>query len=396
MTPSSKQYFANLGIDVEFNTIGRNNDLIQAYIANTQSLVSIEQHQISENIKFACYSQFYTFAPRQKFTGFENFKEQDIAFRIANSDIIVQPQVRPCLVTEKNPSSNTYKETLISSFSDFTKPIILYLSGGLDSELLALALLEAGKPFTPVIFCWTSNDAVKNQAEVQFAFDFCAAHNLTPIIKSIDVSSLWSSSVEFKQLSVDIQIVSPQLTTHAYMVLLMNSEIPNAQHLFGGEVRYRTNYLKDDNSLANIILLGKVAPGYNGNLYTRANASAKPVNVRLNLSSSGAWNIVTGGIGLTTGSPLSGTWAVAPLAVGGYEYRITAVSGSATGLGIITPDPIDAPTAWSAISGGDIASCELPDFESGVHADGTFYIEIRPTAFPAQVMSSSVELYAGS
>jgi hypothetical protein len=384
MTPSSKQYFSNLGIDVEFNTIGRNDSLIQSYIANTQSIVSLEPNQTSEYVKNVCYSLFYTFVDRPKLTGFENFKEQDIEFRINSSNSINQPQVRQCLVTEKNPSSNDFKNLLISSISDFTKPVLLYLSGGLDSELLANILLEAGKPFTPVIFCWTKNAVVQNQNEVQFAFDFCASHGLTPIVKSIDLPSLWASE-HFKQLSIDIQIASPQLVTHAYMVKLMSLEIGDMQHLFGGEIRYRTNYVKDDNSLANIILLGKVSPGYNGATYNNFQQDGAPIVNYLTLNSNGTWVVQYFPSQGETG-PGSGTFAVAPLNAAGYEYRITAISSTFPSSGHCVP--ASAPTAYSPINGG--AVCETWSDNNGEQRIDTFSIQIRPVGHPATVQSSNI------
>lgn len=391
MTPSSKQYFTNLGIDVEFNTLGATPELISEFIANTQSLVSIESYQMSEHIKHTCYSQFYSFTARPKLTGFENFKTADRQFRICQNPLVKTPQVRHCNITDKTASSNNYKSVLVNYLQSYTKPIILYLSGGLDSELLANALIEAGKSFTPVIFKWTDGVTTQNDAEFQYALDFCSLHGLTPVIQTFNINELWASE-EFKQLSLDMQLVSSHLTTHGYMVKHMNSLMPNCQHLFGGEVRYRTNYLKDDSTLANIILLGKVAPSYGNFIYDFISTTIhNGSSLSLSFSSSGTWNINAIGTNLGGGESFSGTWAEAPLAAGGYQYRISAISGGAAGPSSFI-SPSSAPTAWTTISSNTVCSANAPD--SGINSDNSasaeFFIEIRPTAFPAQVMMSSV------
>jgi hypothetical protein len=387
MTPSTEQYFSNLGINVEFNSLGKNNTLIQAYIANTQSIVNAVEFNVSENVKLACYSQFYTLSDRPKLTGFENFKIADRAFRIDISPDISGAQVRHAIILEKQPDANDYKSTLISSFSEYTKPILLYLSGGLDSELIANALLDAGKQFTPVIFKWTDGTSTQNDAEFQYALDFCSSHSITPIIKTVDIPSLWASS-EFRQLAIDTQLISTQLVTHCYIVKVMHGEMPNMQHLFGGEVRYRTNYLRDDNSLANIILLTKVSPSYDGDVY---DALITPSNsagfYSLSYSAGGTWSVTHSASGSFSGGATSGTWTNTPAS--SYQYRVVAISNVNLSNNF-TPSMASVPTAWASV-GGQI--CRTFTNAGGLSAStATFHIEVRSVANPGVVMSSSITL----
>ena len=129
----------------------------------------------------------------------------------------------------------------------------------MDSELVAHALLDAGKTFIPVIFQWTNDKGeIQNEFDTDYAMRFCQKYGLTPIIETINIENLWTST-RFRNLSEEFNITSPQLVTHAYMVLRMNDKYPNRCHLFGGEVRYTTDYgwKKDENSA--MVIMGKVA-----------------------------------------------------------------------------------------------------------------------------------------
>jgi hypothetical protein len=385
MTPSSKSYFTDLGINVEFNTLGASPQLVSAYIANTQDITNMDSEFASEHKKLESYSQFYTFSPRAKLTGFENFRKLDTQFRISQAPNITEAQIKPCDIEAKAPSSNNYKQELLAHLAAYTKPIVLYLSGGLDSELVANALLEANIPFTPVIFRWTDGVTTQNNEEFQHAFDFCSSHGLTPNVQTFNVIELWASE-SFKKLSVDTQIVSPQLVTHAFMVTVMNTALPNSQHLFGGEVRYRTNYLNDNGTLSNIVLLIKVSPGYNGGYYQMTTSTGAATSCVLQYRNDGVWTTSLG-----SGNPTSGTWTTTPGVA--YEYRITAISAATSGN--LSPTAASAPTAWAALS-ASITTIARAYTNAGAPnpADATFYIEVRKVGTTSPVMSSSISLVA--
>jgi hypothetical protein len=398
MTPTAEQYFKNLGINVEFNTIGCTKELISAYIANTQDLVAAEAIGASENLKALCYSRFYSMPAREKLTGFESFNKIDFNFRIDINNSLL-PQVRPCEIFDKTENSTAFKSTVISHLATYTKPIVLYLSGGLDSELVANALLEANIPFVPVIFKWSDNNGVvQNDNETVHAYTFCAAHALSPVTEIVNIEALWATQ-EFRALATSLQIASPQLTTHAHMVNVINTRLPNHQHLFGGEVRYRTNYLREDeNSIpANLVLMQKVAPGYNGMYMLVGLADEMDINflssVSLHFEANGQWYITFDGRTPTSYSPtgpLSGTFAVAPLSQSGYQWRVSAISVGAMNGGYISPA---GPTGWQTLSGNTVTVGAYHDgSDVNTLGDAVFYIEIRVTAYPAQVMYSNIRL----
>lgn len=412
MNPTTIQYFASKNIDVSFDTLARTPELIQAYINETQDIVKLEPKQMSENVKHACYNLFYPLHVRPRLTGFEGFKKIDSEYRIANSGLVTVPQVRPAQIFDKQPTASTFKQTLKNSFADFTKPIYLYLSGGLDSTLVAAALMDANKSFTPVIFNWTqtvevtnpdgsitTSEVTQNLAETQNAIDFCNTFSLTPHIETVNIPALWATPV-FKQLSIDAGIVSPQLTTHAWMVEHIATQFPNVQHVFGGEVRYRTNYIKtDDITPANIVLLGKVTPGYvAGSPYT-VSAVARffaTATATITFNADGTWAFTPTWNGSSpwpagNSGPTSGTWAVAPFAAGGYRIRVSAVSdlSAAPGPNGTTPTV----TSFQAPPFSTVASAYFgPAGGSNDDRRYIIYFEVTPTNYPLQINHSAIDV----
>ncbi len=399
MNPTTKKYFLDKGIDVEFNTLGCTQELLEAYISSTAPLVREARAQRSEFVKSGCYNLFYPIDPRTKLTGFEGINKQAITFKSKQGENVTSAQVTPCKIIDAIPDySIDYKETLKNELRSITKPILLYLSGGIDSELVALALLDAKKEFTAVIFHWTHSDGDRiNTDDTAYAMAFCQTHNIVPIEQTLDIGSLWASP-EFEQLSLDIGVCSAHLVTHAYIAILMATEFPDNKHLFGGEVRYRTNYVKDDKSLANIVLTTKVTPGYDSYSYFIArNSGSGTATVFLNMTYvagvSATWAITHGpGTWSTSGGPVSGNFASAPFDSIGYEFRVVYTSVAHTTWGVETYEvweppyclqmPPEAATAWAPITTGtQIAEVTAVDYPGQlVQVDAQFTIEIRGIA----------------
>ena len=86
------------------------------------------------------------------------------------------------------------------------KPLLLFLSGGIDSQAVALCFKELKIPFQPIIIKFV-NDL--NIHDIQSAFYFCDQNNLEPKIIEIDpFQKLKDEGLFFSEQS---QCVSPQL-----------------------------------------------------------------------------------------------------------------------------------------------------------------------------------------
>ena len=62
------KYFLDRDINVIWNTIGHTEELVRAYVADTQRLVDTSKSKQSHLIKQLCYSLFYKMDSRSKFT----------------------------------------------------------------------------------------------------------------------------------------------------------------------------------------------------------------------------------------------------------------------------------------------------------------------------------------
>lgn len=378
------KYFASKGIETRFNTLGFTEELVSCYISETKNDVV---NNISNANKAETYSKYFDFEPRPKYTGFEYLKQQDLALREKLYLAVNVDQTSEQYFSKQYTGSKTYQQLLNESF-DFNKPVILYLSGGIDSEFVANELINAAKKFTPLICEWMYAGKQVNYFDTEFALKFCSKHSLTPLIKSFDLKELWDSS-EFYNFAQAVGTVSPQQATYAHAVTQIDKEYPDHIHLFGGEVRYRTDIVQDELNLA---YLSKVTPGYNGITYTlNKNISG---TIRLLLSSAGTWSITTNG-GTLTGAPASGSWTTTPGSSYQYNSTCTYLFDNSTGLANSSPPELES-TGWTAITGTVIAA-EL-NMSSIVNQFGSsaanFTIEIRSVGNPASVNGSSITLEA--
>ena len=91
-----------------------------------------------------------------------------------------------------------------------SEPIVLCLSGGVDSEAMALAFLKAEVPFSAAIA--TYNETL-NAFDVAFAIEFCRKHRVPYKIIDIDVRAFLARFGHFQALKLD-QCRSPQIAVH--------------------------------------------------------------------------------------------------------------------------------------------------------------------------------------
>lgn len=399
--PVIDSYFEKLGIQVVYNCLGHNEDLIYSFVSDYGHFLNSFSTQ-SNHIKPSLYQNIYNIKYRIKSTGFERVSNLDRDFRNNIRNFITKPQYSPLLLIEKEEISNfgNYKERLNQFTSNIKNPL-LYYSGGMDSEIVALSFLEKHKSFKMVVFEWIDNrENIINLYDLQRAYSFCREHGIIPIIKQINIETLWEST-EFKNLAIDIQIASPQLVTHAYSILLMNQELPNVTHVFGGEVRFK-NYLLDNGNTANLVFLDKLLPGYNNQTYV-ADSYLTCDNSQLQLvydRDDGIYYIIKTEMGVTSTLD-TGNWLdiinVSPSTQ--FERRITNVVtyptiGSNAGT-VFPAGPY--PSAWQTITNPPLnmfLMCELYQINAGtgqyLESDAIFDIEVRVVGQSAPVQSSNI------
>jgi hypothetical protein len=268
-----EKYFRPRGIDVSYNTLGGEESLYRAYVNQFQTIVDNTKMGMSHHVKHHCYNQLYQIEPRQKLTGFENYKDIDKSFRErARKEISLIDWVDSIDILKsenKLVTGMSYKDQLKAKVTKFNRPL-MYLSGGGDSELVALAMIDASVKFTPVIFHYIDKqDNILNFNDIKYAYKFCKTHFLNPIIKTIDIEQLWNEEWFF-QKAVELQTISPHIMTHYHMVEIMEKEFPGVSHVFGGEVRFQSSITDEFGEKVNLIKLGKQGLPGNGGSYTNS------------------------------------------------------------------------------------------------------------------------------
>jgi hypothetical protein len=429
--PRIDTYFASKGIEVYYNTLGHTEDLVRAYVSQFQTEVDNSYRKKSQDVKYSCYKELYPIEAREKLTGFENIRQKDLAFRVKVSKNIIQSQFSPLLSVE--PADNnifpvgSYKTVLLNLLKKVENPI-LYLSGGMDSELVGWALCELGKDFKTVIFEWLDNSGtVLNSRDVRYAYNFCKLRGLVPIIKQVNVEELWASE-HFVKFAIDTQIQSTHLMTHAYAIDLISSQYKDHTHLFGGEVRYYSNSTDRQGKPVNIVYLDKLVPAVGTGVYEalgRFNgvgpapqaSSGWDVELEdtgLNIGYPGTWRIsgqwgpypgpgnFTGTTGtFTVGSPPntgegSGPWLEAPRgSAPSYSARNVGPVYTPTGLGNLSSL---APESWTPITSSTLIANVLaydPSTDDElISARLQTTIEIAVTGFTTPNVSFSLDLTA--
>jgi len=406
------RYLEDRGIDVQWNTLGLTPELRRLFIEDTQHIVDASDTRESHHVKHACYSLFQEMEVRPKLTGFEAFADRDLELRSELSSIVTESQFTPTEILERtpgvraNPETRGYYDTLVAALTDLNdKPKLVYFSGGLDSELMLRAILDSiakypvdnNLPVTVVTLVWMDDKGiVQNYEDVEFARIFCRVHNIQFYTQAFNITKLWASP-EFKDFMVATQLTSPQLATYAWAAKELDTVHPGHRHLFAGEVRYRSNFVQDDQTEANIVYLTKLSPAYNGQTYTATYGIGAYSGLVYDQAGKW-WKIVTDNTPWTTvfpANPFAGTAQFSNNNTVTHEMRTSASVAVNTGSGggyIFQPNP--APT-WHTLANNSFVADIAAGIGSYNHVgtgvvslDVTFTIELRTVGNPA-VMSST-------
>lgn len=233
-------YFASKGILVRSNCLGFTEETVHSYIKESYDIVKLSNKRSSNYSKNIFYNKFFSLEERFKKTGFESLSKIDQNYRhtYRSNEQISDRWDYPDFSYEifKN-DGESYLDNLKRDISTIQNPMIFY-SGGIDSEFLLTTFIDTNLSFKVVIF--ELKDLLGNninQYDLDHAFKFCKENHITPIIKSICPEKIWQNN-DFVQLSKDLKLTSPQLTTHAYMIYIMSDEYPNYSYCLAGEIRY--------------------------------------------------------------------------------------------------------------------------------------------------------------
>lgn len=125
----------------------------------------------------------------------------------------------------------SFREECINSAkilgSKFTKPIMIGLSGGFDSQVVCLSFLNANVEFTPVILHLKSETGeTYNHHDLIGAYEFCNKFNLTPISEELNLDRFFYETAPYliekycitvAEISVQLYLIDKYKATHAYV-----------------------------------------------------------------------------------------------------------------------------------------------------------------------------------
>lgn len=110
---------------------------------------------------------------------------------------------------------------------NITKPIMVGLSGGYDSQVVCLSLMSAGVPFTPVVLQLFNHDGmIYNKYDNDGAFAFCKKHGLVPVVEKLNLNNYYVNElpklveafcITSAEIVVQLYLVKKYQETHAYI-----------------------------------------------------------------------------------------------------------------------------------------------------------------------------------
>jgi hypothetical protein len=112
--------------------------MVVSYVHETRDIVGKKQSNL---LKPRCYSQYYDMMERPKYTGFEWVSEEDYIIREKLYKVIDKDQTREQYFLDDTVPELDYL-TLLKESLPVNGNNLLYLSGGIDSEMAALAMIQ--------------------------------------------------------------------------------------------------------------------------------------------------------------------------------------------------------------------------------------------------------------
>lgn len=142
----------------------------------------------------------------------------------------------------QSPQQNTlspFKESVRACqliYEKYQKPLIVCLSGGLDSECMIQAVQASEVPYKVAIMRFVPDF---NKHDIIFAEEYCRLHHIKPTYYDIDIIQFYESG-EFCEYAIKYRTNSPQFCAHIWMA----DQIEDGVVLLAGSSPYLNYYDK--------------------------------------------------------------------------------------------------------------------------------------------------------
>jgi hypothetical protein len=142
------------------------------------------------------------------------------------------------------PIRSYYNETIIAAeivWSKKTSPLYLCYSGGLDSEYVLSVFTELGMKIQPVIM-----RTQYNHPDIQYAFKYCEARNIKPIIIDLDYDNFIESG-KFLEIATETQCSAYQYIANMWLTSQIDGTVITGDsdpHLFLNDGKWYVDELE--------------------------------------------------------------------------------------------------------------------------------------------------------
>lgn len=127
-----------------------------------------------------------------------------------------QVQVGSCAAGHGSFHDETIRATQ-ALVKQFTKPTIVGLSGGFDSQVVCLALLEIGHKFNPIILRLRGTDGkIHNQYDIDGAVEFCKKYSLDPVYEDLPLLEFYK--VRGRELAAEHALTTVETIVQLHVV----------------------------------------------------------------------------------------------------------------------------------------------------------------------------------
>lgn len=170
------------------------------------------------------------------------------------------------VIGQADPVRNSWWDECITAaklVKEKYNDICLCFSGGIDSELMICAFIEANVEFDVAILKYLDVDKqILNTQDLYNALSFCTKHNIDPIVIPVNIVSDLISNRHLDYYISDVpetHFVLPTLYTQAYMIELLNS-MGYAAIMASDQVEIKNNERGDPCIGESLFSLGLAAP----------------------------------------------------------------------------------------------------------------------------------------
>jgi hypothetical protein len=142
-----------------------------------------------------------------------------------NCTVVIGDPIRP---------SYTLKTEICEVLKEHkNKNLLIPMSGGIDSECVAEAALDAKVPFTAATMRYIVDGQYMNDYDTKYAFDFCRKHNIAHEVLDLNLNDFLDNG-HYIKYAIDYQCRSPQLACHLWLM----DQFPNHFPVIAGNLMH--------------------------------------------------------------------------------------------------------------------------------------------------------------